>query len=236
MTEELTLEQSLGQTTQVDGNEWLLRSGRGRMEPQGDELLPGTVLAGDEHICIRWSDALHQLENRLHLRRVGNQSWEIVPAQHTILILQPASAAQRTAELDLGSKNRHQPRIVPWLLDVVAGSPSHRLDGALDAAPGGHDDDRQIGFEAAELLENIETLLSRCRIAHVVHVEQQRVVVALFERGQHGARRAGGIRIVAVRLEEQARTWGRDRISVGDMYRSRSLRGRTSARRRLQSR
>src|SRR3954467_7363922 len=44
----------------------------------------------------------------------------------------------------LGPERRDEPRVVPRLLYVVARTPPHCLDCALDAAPGGHDEDGKL--------------------------------------------------------------------------------------------
>src|SRR5438132_9440080 len=41
---------------------------------------------------------------------------------------------QRPSKLDLRPQRRHQPCVIPRLLDVVSGAAAHRLDRPLDAA------------------------------------------------------------------------------------------------------
>ena len=61
-------------------------------------------------------------------------------------------------ELDLGAHDGEEPRVVPRLLDEVAGAAAHRLDGDVDAAPGRHHHRRQRRVHGADRVEEIETL------------------------------------------------------------------------------
>jgi len=57
--------------------------------------------------------------------------------------LETLLTAQRARELHLRAHDRQDAGVLPRLLDEVAGAAAHRLHRHLDAAPGGHDDDRQ---------------------------------------------------------------------------------------------
>src|SRR5262249_5889951 len=69
VAEQLALEHALGQPTHVHRDERSRVPWGRRMQPLRDELLPRPVLTGDQHVRVRRSDPLQQLQNRLHLRR-----------------------------------------------------------------------------------------------------------------------------------------------------------------------
>ena len=132
---------------------------RRRVQPLRDELLARAVLAGDEHVRVGRPDALHQLQNRLHLRRLGDHLRQMVAAEQLVLRLEPLRASQRAAELDLRREDRHEPRVVPRLLDVVARAAPHRFDRVVDAAPRRHDDDRHVRLERLQRRQQVEPFL-----------------------------------------------------------------------------
>src|SRR5437016_13046162 len=214
--EQLALEQSVGNPAQVDGDEGPLGPARGGVQPAGDDLLASAVLAQDEHVGVRRADALHQLEHRLHGGRLGDQLGEALPAQRTVFALELLTATQRPTELDLGAECREQPAVVPRLLDEVARAAAHRLDGAVDAGPGGHHHDWGRGVEPLEPREQLESFRPGRRVAGVVQVDQEGVEVAGVQGGQHGARRGGGLHLVAFTLEEQLEGFEDVRFVVGD--------------------
>src|SRR2546430_13322350 len=201
--EQLALEQSVGNPAQVDGDEGPLGPARGGVQPAGDDLLASAVLAQDEHVGVRRADALHQLEHRLHGGRLGDQLGEALPAQRTVFALELLTATQRPTELDLGAECREQPAVVPRLLDEVARAAAHRLDGAVDAGPGGHHHDRGRGVESLEPREQIESFRPGRRVAGVVHVDQEGVEVALVESGKNAARGGRALDLVALAFEEE---------------------------------
>jgi hypothetical protein len=84
--------------------------------------------------------ALDDLQDRLHHLGRRHQRRRVL-AKKLVLALEPLAAAEGPAELDLGPEDAEQPRVVPGLLDEIPRSRAHRLDGELDAPPGGHDHD-----------------------------------------------------------------------------------------------
>jgi hypothetical protein len=62
-----------------------------------------------------------------------------------------------------------------------AGAAPHRFNGGVDAAPARHHDDRQQPIAFVDLLEQVETLTTRGRVARVIEIHQDEVVVLRVE-------------------------------------------------------
>src|SRR5207247_4521352 len=92
---------------------------------------------------------------------------------------------------------------VPGLLDVISRAAAHRLDRAVDARPGSHDDDRRWTLQSLNARQQVEPFGARRRITGVVHVHEQRIEVAGFDGGQHGAGRGCGLYVEALALEQE---------------------------------
>ena len=143
VAEQLALEDAFGEAAGVDGDEPLAGAAGHGVNRLRDRALAGAVLAGDEHVGFRRADARDQLEHRPHRRRFGDEHRPDVRLERAVLGFEPLLAAQRARQLDLRAHDRQQPRVLPRLLDEVARAAAHGLDRHLDAAPGGHHDDRQ---------------------------------------------------------------------------------------------
>src|SRR5688500_8546840 len=66
VTEQLTLDELLGQRRAVHGDEWLLRSPTQAMNVPGNELLPGAALSDDEYRARDRRDAGDRVLELLH--------------------------------------------------------------------------------------------------------------------------------------------------------------------------
>ena len=117
---------------------------------------------------------------------------------------------------------RQQPRVLPRLLHEVAGAAAHRFDRHFDAAPGGHDDDRQRRIVRAQLRQQVEPFLARGRVARVVEVHQHRVELVAVDRLENRRRRSGRLDPVALALEEQPQRLEDIRLIVRDQDARRS--------------
>ena len=173
------------------------------VQPGGDDLLPRAVFAGDERVRVGGADPLHEAEHRLHRRRLGDELRRAAGAQRLVLALEPLAAADRAAELHLRADHVEEAFVVEGLLDVVARAAAQRFDRALDAPPRGHHDDRERGVHVLEAREEVEPLGAAGGVAHVVHVHQERVEIALLDGGEHGGGGGGGLHLVALAAEEQ---------------------------------
>ena len=121
-----------------------------------NDFLAGAVFAGDQDIRVRRTDPGDQLQNRTHRLGLRNHRRASIGAQQLILSLEPLLVPAPLAEFRLRSNNREQPRVVPWLLNEVAGAMLHRFDGKIDAAPRGHDDNRKGFIDTLYLIQQVE--------------------------------------------------------------------------------
>jgi hypothetical protein len=209
------------------------------VQPLSDELLAGAMLAEDEDVGIRRSDALDQLQHRPHLRRLGDEPWRAVGApiggrvsavapEEPILRVEPAGTPKRAPQLDQVAQRDEESRVVPRLLDVVLGAAPHRFHRAAHASPRGHDRDREVRFHVFQAVKQVEPLVAGGRVPRVVHVHQQRVVVTALERDEHSRRRCDRLDLEAFSLEEETQRLEDVRLIVGDQ----DGRGRRRGRRR----
>ena len=199
--------------------------GRDRVQRLRDQALAGAVLAGDQDVGVGGADARDHLQHRLHRRGVRDQVRLAVAAQHQVLGFEPLAAAQRARQLDLRPHDGQQPRVVPRLLDEVAGAAAHRLDGDVDAAPGGHHHRRQRRVHGPHGVQEVEAFLARGRVAGVVQVHQEDVELLVLERGDDAGRRGGGVDQVALGLEQQPQRLEHVGLVVGDEQPARRRRG-----------
>src|SRR6266545_1714825 len=114
VAEELALENALGEASRVHGGERARGAQGDGVEGAGHRPLAGPVLAGDEHVGVGGADARDEPDLALL-------------AQEAHLGLQPLAPAQGLPQLDLGADDREQPRVLPGLLDEIAGPPAHGL-------------------------------------------------------------------------------------------------------------
>ena len=112
---------------------------------------------------------------------------------------------------------------------------AHRFDGGVDAAPAGHDDDRQRRVVRAHAIEQIEAFAARRRVARVVQIHQQQVVRLVDARGRarrpteltRSVSKPASVEQQAQRLQdvglvvgdEDARAWTRRRSASSRMPR-----------------
>ena len=218
VAEQLALEQRVGDAAGVDGDHRAFAAGGDRVEHPGHHPLAGAVLAGDQDVGVGGADPLDQLEHRLHGLGLGDQGGRPLAAQGAVLGLQPLPPAQRPPQLDLGAHHRQQAGVVPRLLDEVAGAAAHRLHRQLDARPGGHHHDRQGGVEGADLGQQLEAFLARGGVAGVVEVHQQGVELLLLHGVEDLGRRGGGLDLVPLPLEQEAKGFANVFLVVGDEH------------------
>ena len=216
VAEQLALEDAFGHAAGVDGDERPRRAGRDRVQGLGHQALAGAVLAGDQDVGVGRTDARDHLQHRLHRRRVRDQVRLPVAAQHQVLGFEPLAAAQRPRQLDLRPHDGQEPRVVPRLLDEVAGAAAHGFDRDVDAAPGGHHHRRQRRVHGPHGVQEVEALLARGRVPGVVQVHQEDVELLVLERGDDAGRRGGGVDLIALALEQQPQRFEHVGLVVGD--------------------
>ncbi len=174
------------------------------------------MLTEDEHVRVRGADALHQSQDRLHRRRLGDQLRQTFFAQRARLDLEAMAPAQCAPQLHLRPQRAQQPPVVPRLLDVIARAAAHRLDRAVDARPGRHHDDWGRALQSLDAREQVEPFSARRRVAGVIHVHEQRVEVARFYGRQHGAGRGSGLYIEAFAPKEELQRLQDVGLIIGD--------------------
>jgi hypothetical protein len=183
-----------------------------------DHALAGAVLAQDQHVRVGRPDAGDHLEDALHRGGLGHQAGHALAAQQRVLSLEPLPLSQGLAQLDLRPDDGEQPRVVPGLLDEVAGAAPHGLDRDLDAAPGGHHDHREGRIDALDAREQIQPFFARRRVAGVVQVDQRHVELARLDRREHAGRRRRGLELEALGLEQQAQGFENVGLIVGNQH------------------
>ena len=97
----------------------------------------------------------------------------------------------------------HQPLILPWLLDKIASAALHALNRKIDVAPRGHHDDGQTRVDLLNARQQIQALLPGGRIARVIQVDQQHVVLPLAQRLQGKLRRAHAVHVDSLGSQQQ---------------------------------
>ena len=216
MTEQLALEDAFGKAAGVDREHRLDGPQRNRMQRLRHQSFAGAVLAGDQYVGIGRTHARDHVQDRLHGGGLCDQTGKLLRAQQAILGFQDLPFAQSAPQLDLGAQNGGEPRVVPRLLDEVAGAAAHSFHRQVHAAPSRHHDHRQRAIQALQAVEQIETFLARGGIPGVVQVHDHGVEVARFHGLQNAGRRVDGLGLIALSLNQEAQGFQHVRLVVGD--------------------
>ncbi len=138
VAEELGLEQRLGHGPAVDGHERARRPRARVVDGLGDDLLAGAGFALDEERGVGRRDPLHEVEHRVHGRRMRDQAGQAV-----------ALPELRAQVLVLAAKRARRQRVVDAvielvrllaLLEVVEGAEADRFLGRLPLRVRGEQD------------------------------------------------------------------------------------------------
>ena len=216
VAEQLTLKGAFRQSSGINGDQGAMGARGQAMERLRYHLLAGPVLAGDQHVGIGGTNASHELEDGLHCGRGGDELRSAFGAKHADLGLQPLGSFLRAAKLELGPEDGEQARVVPGLLNEVTGSAAHRLDGEIDAAPGGHHDDRDLRVMLPDAAEQIEPFASGRGVARVVEIDEETVELARGKALQHERWSAGSLEVVPLRKQKKPKRLENLRLVVGD--------------------
>ena len=149
-------------------------------------------------------------------RRLGEDRRVAVGQQRLVGGLELPPAADRAPQLGLGPHDRQQPLVVPRLLDEVARAAAHRLDRHVHRSPGGHHHDGQRLVGGVNPLQQVEPFLARGRVARVVEIHQDDVVVLQLERAEDLLRRGRRVDGVAFGLQQQPQRFEHVGLVVGD--------------------
>ena len=104
----------------------------------------------------------------LDLRHGGREQTALDQPRVLELPLLPLIAPPRGPRVgDLALEDLEQRDVLPRLLHEALGAAAHRLDGGIDAAPPGHDDDRHRPDRASGRAESARALPGRtsCRVS-----------------------------------------------------------------------
>jgi hypothetical protein len=165
------------------------------MDGTGGHLLPGAALAGDEDRRVGRRHLLDEDVDLLHRPALADHLLEAVavlevPLEEDVLLLE-AELLEPAGHEDL------QLLDVEGLDDVVQGAGLQGVDGLLDAAVGGDEDDRRLGVQALGELQDVHA----ARLGHL-DVGDDEVDRFFFEDlpGLDAGR--GGLDAVAFLLED----------------------------------
>ena len=147
---------------------------------------------------------------------MGDQLRKALRAQSAVFFLQPLPFAQRAAKLDLRFKDGGETRVVPRLLNEIAGAAAHRFHRQLHRSPGRHHDHRQRCIQIQNSLQQLKPFLAGGCVACVVQVHQDRVEVARFNGMEGGGGSGDGFRHIAFGFDQQAEGFQHVRLVVGN--------------------
>jgi hypothetical protein len=230
MAEHFRLEDRFGDAAHVDLDQWPVGACRVGMQQARDDALAGAVLAQDEHVGIGGRDAAQLLQHRLHRRRLGNELALLVALEDLVLAAQARVLPPAVGQCQLVAQHAEQAAVVPGLLDEVAGTGLHGLHHQLDAAPGGHGHDGQLGVQRAQLRDQVDALLPGGGVARVVEVDQRKRRSVLLHGRQCFGRTARADGGPAFRLQQQAQGIEDVALVVGDENGGIRAHGRHSSR------
>jgi len=181
MAEKFRFEHARSERHAVDRDEGGVFARRGVVDGLGHELLAGTGFTGDEHRGAGGRGPGHHLQHPLH---------GLAPAHD---VFRGEAVLERLAQHHVFALGRGEPGgllhgeqqfvVGEGFGDVVEGAQAHGFHRALDAAEGGHDDDRDVGIIAFGVFEDL--LPGHAR--HL-HVRDDHVHFRLFQKGQAGLR------------------------------------------------
>src|SRR5690606_8474076 len=182
--------------------------GRVVVDDAGDELLAGPALALDEHGGARGRDLAHLLDDRLHLRALGDDV--AVQARGGGVHREDGGAAGLAAQVEGPAQDQLHLVRREGLGQIVESPVLHRPDGRSQVGVGRHDDDRRLSGERLQLGDEVDAV--GIGKAHVAENEDGIEVRedATRLRGGAGGLHVEGRAILALReqlgLEEVAET------------------------------
>ena len=177
VAEELRLQELRRDGGAVDGDEVLGGALAVVVDGLGHQLLPRPALPVDHHGAAAAGHLLDQAEHLLHGPALSDQVLEVVPGVE-LLAERADLVPQATLVQGLLDGEEHLVDL-EGLVDVVVGAFLHRLDGLIDGAEGGHDDDHDI---RVQLLDGPQGLhAAQTRHADIRHHQIDRL---LLQEGQ----------------------------------------------------
>src|SRR5947207_436985 len=186
------------------------------MKLLGDNFFARAMLAGDQHVRIRRTNACDELKHRLHLWRLGDERRHPLSAQETILCLESLAMSNGAAEFYLSAENAQKSAIFPGLLYEVACATSHGFDSNFDAAPRGHDNYGKSAVHGLNAREKIESFFARGSVTSVIQIDEQDVEILQLDRIQHRGRISHSFSTVSLTLQKHAQGFANVWLIVGD--------------------
>src|SRR5688572_9104161 len=207
VSKQFAFENTFRKSTSVQRNQRLRAARRYRVKDAGDHLFTSTVLAGDEHVGVRWSNALDEIQHCLHRRRLRNDLRYVTRrirdavTQRDVFCFESTPTAQSFGELHLRAQHCDQTRVVPGLLDEVACASPHRFDGQIDAPPRGHHHHRQRRIDRTNAAQQIKTFAAGCGVTRIIQIDEDDVEFLRVDRFEHAFRRRRAFDLKALTFE-----------------------------------
>ena len=180
-----------------------------------DYFFAGAMLAGDQDVGVRRSNARNRLQNRLHGGCGSDEFGPAFGAQQACFGFQLLGSLQSAIQLDLCAQDCQQALVLPWLLDEVASAAAHSFNRQSHVAPGRHDDDRDAAVEGNDFGEQVETLLAGGGVASVIQVDENSVVKLAGQSFACGRGRLCSIDLKARGTKQQFDGFENVRLVVG---------------------
>ena len=178
VAEQLRLEDRLGDRRAVHRDERLPGARAQLMHGARAELLAGAALTEQQHRRGGWRGLPHDVHRAPPRQRDADyrRALALLEARAQVAVLGGESVALHRlvdGAHDLGAAQRFGHEVVRALL--------HRLDGAIDRAVGGHEDDLGVGREAARGAQDVHAVHPGHREVGQQHVH--RLPTQVIERG-----------------------------------------------------
>ena len=115
------------------------------MQRAGEQLLARAALTLQQHGCVTHRGTSQRADDLLERRGLSHDLRQSTSERQ--LLLEQHVLGHDAVTVQRASNQQQEVVWVDWLGEEVHGSLFHRLDGVLDAAVGGHHDDRDLGVE-----------------------------------------------------------------------------------------
>jgi len=195
VTEELALEQGLGNRAAVDGHEGPAVPFAAVVDRTRDELLAGAAGPGDQHGGRGGGDLVDHLEDGLHARALADDP--ALGRRPPQLALELHVLAGRPPQRHGVAHDRADLVVLGMLLQIGIGAQIHRVDRRLLAGVGGQDHHRRLGVDGLDPLQQLDPV-------HLGHLDvgQHDIVGVALHQAQRLDARTRGIDRVALLLQE----------------------------------
>ena len=145
MSEQLRLEQALGERPAVEREERAFGARRALVNVAGDDLLPGSRFAPDQHRALRRRHLLGQSQHILKQPRLAERLHEPGALAAPDLLLELLVLRLEATDLGRAPAQGHDLVVGERLRHVVERALVHRLDRGLQRSLRRHQDDRRFG-------------------------------------------------------------------------------------------